>query len=117
MAYAQPESTFVGVDLAKSAIAQGQQDIANLGLKNIELHFADLMEFSPEGEPFDYIIAHGFYSWVPPFVRDRLLALCNERLAPQGIAYISYNAMPGGHIPATFRKCSSSTRADLRTPN
>src|SRR4051794_28172981 len=49
MAYAQPDSTFVGIDLAGTAIAQGQRDIAALGLKNIELHFADLMEFSPGG--------------------------------------------------------------------
>src|SRR5262249_48875673 len=103
MAYAQPESTFVGVDLSGSAVAQGQRDISALGLKNIQLHLADLMEFKTEGEPFDYIIAHGFYSWAPPPVRDRLLAFCHEHLAPQGIAYVSYNAMPGGHIRRMLR--------------
>src|SRR5262249_8293746 len=75
MAYSLPEAKFVGVDLAETAIAQGRREIEALGLRNIQLHFADLMEFHPD-EPFDYIIAHGFYSWVPVPVRDRLLALC-----------------------------------------
>lgn len=104
MAYAKPDSTFVGVDLAGKAIAQGQRDIAALGLTNIQLHYADLMEFTPGGEPFDYIIAHGFYSWVPVAVRDRLLALCGERLAPHGVAYVSYNALPGGHVRRMLRE-------------
>jgi hypothetical protein len=35
---------------------------------------------------------------VPEAVRLRTLELCRDRLAPQGVAYISYNAMPGCHI-------------------
>src|SRR5439155_4586267 len=67
-------------------------------------HFADLMEFDPGGEPFDYVIAHGFYSWVPAPVRDRLLAMCGERLAPHGVAYVSYNTLPGFHVRRMLRE-------------
>ena len=49
--------------------------------------------------PFDYVVAHGVYSWVPAGVRDRLLAVCREVLAqPQGVAFISYNTYPGCHM-------------------
>jgi len=38
------------------------------------------------------------YSWVPPAVQDQLLAICQAHLAPQGVAYVSYNTYPGCHI-------------------
>jgi methyltransferase-like protein len=36
-------------------------------------------------------------------VRLRVLELCRERLAPHGVAYISYNALPGCHISGMWR--------------
>src|SRR5205823_13298119 len=63
LALALPESRFVGVDLSATAIARGEEARRALGLTNLTLHHADLLEFTPEGEPFDYVIAHGFYSW------------------------------------------------------
>ena len=53
---------------------------------------------------FDYIIAHGVYSWVPDPVRDRILAICSEFLSPNGVAYVSYNTYPGGHIRDMVRE-------------
>ncbi|MBK6804281.1 MAG: class I SAM-dependent methyltransferase [Betaproteobacteria bacterium] len=44
---------------------------------------------------FDYVIAHGFYSWVPADVRDAFLALAHGHLAPGGLVYVSYNVLPG----------------------
>ena len=70
----------------------------DLGLSNMNLVAADLRDIGAGHGAFDYIIAHGVYSWVPAEVRDRLLAVCAERLSPQGVAYISYNAYPGRHI-------------------
>src|SRR5512145_2790817 len=66
MALTLPESRFLGVDLAQAPIRRGQELIAQLGLSNIRLEAMDLMDFSPEDGSFDYIIAHGLYSWVPP---------------------------------------------------
>jgi methyltransferase-like protein len=51
----------------------------------------------PAGE-FDYIIAHGVYSWVPAEVREKILQICSARLKFSGIAFISYNALPGCHL-------------------
>jgi SAM-dependent methyltransferase len=98
LALAYPESTFVGMDLSGTAIASGNALRDAIGLSNLTLEVADLTAWDPGPDGFDYIIAHGFYSWVPKFVRDALMALCRDRLTPTGLAYISYNALPGCHI-------------------
>src|SRR2546426_12611051 len=95
MAFDLPESDSVGIDLAGSAIAQGRELIAALGLKNISPQRLDVMAFPSELGQIDYIIAHGLYSWVPEMIRDRILAICRAHLAAQGVAYISYNTYPG----------------------
>jgi methyltransferase-like protein/SAM-dependent methyltransferase len=104
MAFTLPESEFVGVDLAALPIAEGQRMIGALDLKNIKLDALDLMKISPDFGRFDYIICHGLYSWTPPPVRDHILAICHANLAPQGIAYISYNVYPGNHIRHMVRE-------------
>ncbi len=97
-AFALPGATFIGMDRAKPAVERGQQIAAELGLQNITFECADLMTYPTEGEPFDYILLHGVYSWVPQDVRDRCLELCKARLAPQGVAYVSYNCYPGCYV-------------------
>ncbi|HEX2758242.1 MAG TPA: class I SAM-dependent methyltransferase, partial [Thermoanaerobaculia bacterium] len=97
MAYILPESTFLGLDVAGSAVARGQEQIAALGLTNVSLRHVDLLDTSNLG-PYDYLIAHGLYSWVPPSVQERVLAIASEVLAPNGVAYVSYNAFPGCHV-------------------
>ncbi|QNI32301.1 methyltransferase regulatory domain-containing protein [Alloacidobacterium dinghuense] len=104
MAYAIPGAEFVGFDLAPECIARGQARVRELGLKNIRIFQADLLKVGPELGEFDYIIAHGLYAWVPEPVRDRLLALCGELLKPNGVAFVSYNALPGSHLRQMFRE-------------
>lgn len=104
MAYAIPSSEFVGFDLADAPISRGQQRIRELGLGNIRLFQADVLDVGPELGRFDYIIAHGLYAWVPDVVRDRLLALCAELLAANGVAFVSYNTTPGGHLSMMLRE-------------
>jgi SAM-dependent methyltransferase len=104
MAYALPDSRFTGIDLAAAPIAAGFASANALELANLSLKAADLRDVGPEYGEFDYILAHGVYSWVPPDVRDRLIAICRERLAPQGIAFISYNVYPGRHLRQMLRE-------------
>jgi SAM-dependent methyltransferase len=103
MAYALPGSAFVGFDLAGTTIAHGQERTNELRLRNIRLFQANLLDVGPELGKFDYIIAHGLYAWVPDAVRDGLLALCKRHLAANGVVFISYNALPGGHIRHMLR--------------
>lgn len=95
MAYALPESRFVGIDLAARPIETGRALVTELGLNNIDLRQLDLLQTPPDLGRFDYLIAHGLYSWVPEAVRDKLLAVCGAHLSDNGVAYISYNVYPG----------------------
>ena len=98
MAYGLPESEFVGFDLAARPIEAGRRAAEHLGLLNLSLAVRDLAAFPADAGAFDYIVAHGLYSWVPPEVRDRLLALLGRHLAPNGVAFVSYNVYPGCHL-------------------
>ncbi len=104
MAYTLPESRFFGIDLAAKPVAQGNVYAAELGLSNLRLQAMDIMDFPADAGQFDYIIAHGIYSWVPAFVREKMLAICQTHLAPQGIAYISYKTYPGSTISGTIHE-------------
>jgi SAM-dependent methyltransferase len=103
MAFENPASQFLGLDAAAMAIRAGKQEIATLGLANIRLEHMDIMNAGPELGTFDYAIAHGVYSWVPEPVRDKLLALAKAVLAPHGVAFVSYAALPGGRVRQIFR--------------
>ncbi len=98
-----PESTFLGIDLSRVEIAEGQETIKALGLGNIELRHLDLMDVSAELGKFDYIICHGVYSWVPERVQDKILEIVSKHLTPSGVAFISYNTYPGWHMRTMIR--------------
>src|SRR5260221_7836775 len=104
MAWGLPRSEFVGIDLAGRPIAQGQSMVRELRLANVRLVHGNLTEITGEWGKFDYIIAHGLYSWVPPEVARQLLVICRTLLAAQGIAFVSYNALPGGHLRNLLRE-------------
>jgi methyltransferase-like protein len=104
MAFSLAGSQFVGIDLAGSAIDKGQTLIHTLGLTNIALKRMDIMDVAREMGEFDYIIAHGLYSWVPGEVRGKILAICKLNLNAQGIAFVSYNTYPGGHLRDPLRE-------------
>jgi SAM-dependent methyltransferase len=98
MASTLPKAHFVGIDLATEPIRRGKEMLNALGLQNVELQTGDIMEAALGEARFDYITAHGLYSWVPSAVRNRILEICRGHLAAQGIAFVSYNAYPGNHL-------------------
>ncbi len=103
MALALPQSTFVGIDLSPSQIAEAQRLASALGLPNLTLRAASILDVDTSWGQFDYVICHGVYSWVPRAVQDKILAICRENLAPQGVAYVSYNTFPGWHLKGLLR--------------
>jgi len=92
-----PDAHFYGIDLSGRQINAGIEAAKQLGISNVELEQLDLLDLREDLGQFDYIIAHGVYSWVPPHVRERLLDICRQHLAPQGVAFVSYNVLPGWH--------------------
>ena len=103
MAYQLPDSEFLGIDLSEIHVREGTRLVEKLGLSNISLEHKDILKLSNEIGDFDYIIAHGVYSWVPEAVKDKILALCRAHLVPNGIAYVSYNTYPGWHMREMVR--------------
>lgn len=97
LACSAPDASFVGVDLSTRQIEDARAQARAVGANNVEFRAADLMEVGPELGEFDYIVAHGLYSWVPPAVQERVLELSARHLARNGIAYVSYNTLPGWH--------------------
>jgi methyltransferase-like protein/protein-L-isoaspartate O-methyltransferase len=116
MAYALPNSEFVGIDYSGRQIDIGLGYVDALGLGNVRLEHADVMAVPEVIGQFDYIIAHGFYSWVPAAVRDQLLAVIRRHLAPNGVAYVSYNTYPGWHMLQVVRDAMLYSARNLSQP-
>ena len=115
MAAALPASTFVGIDIAPAPIAAGRERAAAWGLANLDLRVLDLRTAGDLGT-FDYVVAHGVYSWVPDDAREALMQLVARTLAPQGVAFVSYNALPGGHLRRLSREMMQYHIADIAEP-
>ena len=99
-----PECQCFGIDLAQKPIERGQAAIEQLGLRNIRLQCGDVTELGGQLGTVDYLIAHGLYSWVPDRVRDSILSLCGRMLSDRGLAFISFNALPGSHSRMMIRE-------------
>lgn len=84
----------IGVDLSKEQIASGKAILQGLGLKNIELVCGDFQSLDLPLHAFDYIIAHGLFSWIPESLQIPLLQTLKRYLAPNGLAHVSFNVLP-----------------------
>jgi methyltransferase-like protein len=103
MAQHAPDARFLGIDLSSKHVASGQAAIAASGLGNAEIRQQDVLEFGASEGKFDYIIAHGLFSWVPEQVRTKVLAICGDHLSENGVAYVSYNTFPGWGMRMALR--------------
>lgn len=116
-AYHLPESEFVGVDLAQNHIVEAKEDAEELGLQNVEFYQQDVMEIDVNTYgKFDYIIAHGLFSWVPDFVREKVLSLYDELMNPNGVGFISYNVFPGCHRRRIVRNAMRFHTRSIENP-
>lgn len=104
LASAYPNSSFVGIDLAQGQVEDGNKIIDGCKLKNIKIQQMNICDIDEDFGKFDYIIAHGIYSWVPAPVQDALLRVCKNNLEANGVAYVSYNVFPGWHLRGMVRE-------------
>ncbi|MBF0463371.1 MAG: class I SAM-dependent methyltransferase [Magnetococcales bacterium] len=102
MAALYPEASFLGVDASCNQVERGQKFLAELGLNNVELRH--ILVENLEEEPFDYILCHGVLSWVNETVQQAILSKVGRLLTANGIAYISYNALPGWNMVRSLRE-------------
>jgi SAM-dependent methyltransferase len=103
IALSLPGASCVGIDLSAVQVAQGRKLIEQLGAGNVSLRQLDIMDADESLGRFDFIIAHGVFSWVPERVQERLLDLTRRLLNPDGIAYVSYNTLPGWYTRSIVR--------------
>jgi methyltransferase-like protein/ubiquinone/menaquinone biosynthesis C-methylase UbiE len=103
MAQLYPEAEFVGVDLSSRQIQLAEEALAATGLKNVRFIQGNIADLGDDLGKFDYIITHGIYSWVPANVKEAILRLSNDLLKPEGVAYISYNCLPGWRMRGALR--------------
>lgn len=105
MAVELPHARFVSFDLSVRAVERGDALVRAAGLENVRVEVGDVLAAAERMEgPFDYVIAHGLYAWVPEAVRAATLRLIGRVLSPEGVAFVSYNAKPGGHLRIAIRE-------------
>ena len=104
MAAGLPKARFYSFDLSTRAVARGVALVRAAGLSNVAIETRDLLDAAETLDgPFDYVIAHGLYAWVPEAVRAATMRLIGRVLSPEGVAFVSYNALPGGHMRLAIR--------------
>jgi SAM-dependent methyltransferase len=103
MALGLPNARFLGIDSSIRQIQHGRQTIDALGLTNIELRHASIADVTAADGRFDYIVCHGVYSWVPEPIREAILQICRDNLVSEGVAYVSYNTLPGWRVRGMIR--------------
>lgn len=112
-----PKATFTGIEIAPTQVSVGKTYIDQLGITNLALLEGDVNESHQHLGTYDYIIAHGFYSWVDQDTKDNFLRLCKEHLGSNGILYMSYNTYPGWHKMDSVRALLEFANKDIDTLN
>jgi SAM-dependent methyltransferase len=105
LAATHPDGAFYGIDAMPSHIEHGRRFAAEAAIANTNFYAVDFTTAAGMGLPsFDYIVAHGVYSWVNAQSQAALRAFVDRHLKPGGLAYISYNAMPGRAIDVPLQR-------------
>jgi len=118
LAVRYPKLKAVGIDISNVEIEQGKIQLVKLGIENCTLHCLDVAKSADKIEgQFDYVICHGVFSWVPEHVRHAILKLIEDRMAPNGVAYISYNVYPGWKMREVIRDMMMFHAGGLADPN
>ncbi len=96
LAAALPDGDFHAIDIVPQHVANGRADAQAGALGNVTYHECDFASIDRTAIPkFDFVTAHGLYSWIAPEQRAELVRLIRDNLKPGGIVYVGYNAMPG----------------------
>jgi SAM-dependent methyltransferase len=98
MAMSLPNATLVGVERSARQASEAGTIAAQLGVTNVTVHtanFGDTGLLADADGTFDFVVAHGVASWIPPGERTTLLRRMAAWLSPNGVGYVSFNVLPG----------------------
>lgn len=104
MACSIPGGRFVGIEPSGPAVDRARALADAVGAGNVRFVHAGVEDAADDLGPFDYIVAHGVFSWVDAAVQERLFERSRRLLAPDGLAYVSYNTYPGWHARGMIRE-------------
>ena len=115
MAAGLPQSEFVCLDPARRQIEEGRRHAAELGVRNLRFEAGGVEDLGRTAQ-FDYVICHGVFSWVPQAVQEAILRALQACLAPNGVAFVSYNTLPGRHSYNALREVLLRHCGEQRSP-
>lgn len=96
LAAVAPHGQFHGVDFNPQHAVNARQLARTAGLDNVQFHHCSFADLGDRDWPeFDAIVLHGVYSWISPDNQRAIARFLGDRLAPGGLAYVSYNLLPG----------------------
>jgi len=102
---AYPQGEFHGCDIIPAHVDGGRRHATALGVTNVTFHEADFEQLLERPLPAcDFIVLHGVYSWVDAAARQAVRRVIAALLKPGGLAYVSYNCLPGWAGEAPLRK-------------
>ncbi len=105
LAATHPGGTFHAIDAMPAHIDHARRLAAEAAIPNVTFHAVDFTAAADLDLPlFDYIVAHGVYSWVDAASQHALRRFFDRRLKPGGLVYVSYNAMPGWARDLPFQR-------------
>ena len=105
LAATHPGGTFHAIDAMPAHIDHARRLAAEAAIPNVSFHAVDFTAAADLDLPlFDYIVAHGVYSWVDAANQRALRRFFDRRLKPGGLVYVSYNAMPGWARDLPFQR-------------
>src|ERR1700758_3943019 len=92
LAATRPRGIFHGIDGIPAHIHHARRLAAAAAIPNVAFHSIDFAAAANLELPhFDYIIAHGVYTWVSSESQSALRHFIDRRLRPGGLVYVSYN--------------------------
>ncbi len=109
LAAAYPHGTFVGVDLNPTHIENAEKLAKAAGLTNVSFLVADFQDPGVmEQGPYDFVAAHGVYSWIAPEIQNQFHDLVGKIVGEGGLLYFCHYVRPGsGKIEVMFHLIQS----------
>jgi SAM-dependent methyltransferase len=113
LAATHPRGRFVGIDLMPGHIDHARRLAGEAGISNVRFYAASFADEALNLPAFDYIAAHGVYSWIDEAGQAALHRFIDRRLRPGGLVYLSYNSMPGWTTELPFQRLLLTLARDL----
>ena len=105
LAATHPVGVFHGIDAMPAHIDHARRLAGEAAITNVSFHAIDFAAAKDLELPqFDYIVAHGVYTWIDREGQCALRRFIDQRLKPGGLVYLGYNAMPGWARDLPFQR-------------